>query len=87
MDEVTQWEIVASVEQISEAYLEPILKLIIDQYPFITIEFHADNGSEYINKTVVRLLNKLLIKLTKSRARQTNDNSPQYSFFLHSELK
>lgn len=33
VDEVTQWEIVASVEQISEAFLEPILKLIIAQYP------------------------------------------------------
>ncbi len=31
VDEVTQWEIIASVEQISETYLEPILKLIIDQ--------------------------------------------------------
>lgn len=75
VDEVTQWEIIASVEQISEAYLEPILKLIIEQYPFTIIEFHADNGSEYINHTVAKLLNKLLIKLTKSRARQTNDNA------------
>lgn len=75
IDEVTQWEIIAAVEQISEAYLEPILKLIIEQYPFTIIEFHADNGSEYINHTVAKLLNKLLIKLTKSRARQTNDNA------------
>ena len=75
VDEVTQWEIIASVEKISEAYLEPILKLIIEQYPFVIIEFHADNGSEYINYTVARLLNKLLIKLTKSRSRQTNDNA------------
>lgn len=75
VDEVTQWEIIASVEQISESFLEPILSLIIEQYPFTILEFHADNGSEYINKTVVRLLNKLLIKLTKSRARQTNDNA------------
>ena len=75
VDEVTQWEIIASVEQISEAYLEPILKLILEQYPFLIVEFHADNGSEYINHTVAKLLNKLLIKLTKSRARQTNDNA------------
>lgn len=75
VDEVTQWEIVASVEKISEAYLEPILRLIIDQYPFIIYEFHADNGGEYINYTVVDLLNKLLIKLTKSRSRQSNDNA------------
>lgn len=75
VDEVTQWEIVAAVEKISEAYLEPILKLIIGQYPFEIIEFHADNGGEYINYTVAKLLNKLLIKLTKSRSRQTNDNA------------
>lgn len=75
VDEITQWEIVASVEQISEACLESILKLILEQYPFVIFEFHADNGSEYINHTVAKLLNKLLIKLTKSRARQTNDNA------------
>jgi len=75
VDEVTQWEIAAAVEKISEAYLEPILKIIIEQYPFVIVEFHADNGSEYINKVVVALLNKLLIKLTKSRSRKCNDNA------------
>jgi len=75
VDEITQWEIIASVEQISESFLEPILKLILEQYPFVIIEFHADNGSEYINHTVAKLLNKLLIQLTKSRSRQTNDNA------------
>lgn len=75
VDEVTQWEIVAAVEKISEAYLEPILELIIAQYPFTILEFHSDNGSEYINDTVAHLLNKLLIKLSKSRSRKTNDNA------------
>lgn len=75
VDEETQWEIIACVEKISESFLEPILKLILAQYPFVIIEFHADNGSEYINHTVAKLLNKLLIRLTKSRSRQTNDNA------------
>ncbi|HUQ84786.1 MAG TPA: hypothetical protein VM077_00535 [Candidatus Limnocylindrales bacterium] len=75
IDEVTQWEIIAAVEKISEAFLEPVLLLMLEPYPFKIIEFHADNGSEYINHTVARLLNKLLIKLTKSRSRQTNDNA------------
>ena len=75
VDEVTQWEIVASVEKITEIYLEPILLLMIEQYPFIIYEFHADNGSEYINYRIADLLNKLLIKLTKSRSRQSNDNA------------
>ncbi|MCP3870852.1 MAG: transposase family protein, partial [Gammaproteobacteria bacterium] len=43
--------------------------------PFIIKGFHADNGSEYINKRVAGLLNKLLIDLTKSRSRKTNDNA------------
>jgi len=75
IDEISQWEIVASVEQISESYLEPILKIILDQYPFTVFEFHADNGGEYINYVVAKLLNKLLIKLTKSRSHHCNDNA------------
>jgi len=75
VDEVTQWQIVMSTEKISEAYLLPIIKMLIEQYPFKIIEFHSDNGSEYINKYLVKLLNKLLIKLTKNRSRKTTDNA------------
>jgi hypothetical protein len=74
-DEITQWEIVGCVERISEYYLETLLEDLIEQFPFRIINFHSDNGSEYINKVVARLLNKLLIKQTKSRARHTNDNA------------
>ena len=74
VDEVTQWEIVASVERISEYYLEPVLKSILAGFPFIIRGFHSDNGSEFINKTVAKLLNKLLIRFTKCRPRHTNDN-------------
>lgn len=75
VDEITQWEIVGCIEGISERYMIPLLEEILSQYPFKIIGFHADNGSEYINYQVVDLLNRLLIKLTKSRARQTNDNA------------
>jgi transposase InsO family protein len=75
IDEVTQMEIVCAVEKISENYLIPILEQIIEFFPFEIKGIHSDNGSEYINHTVARLLNKLLIELTKSRARQTNDKS------------
>jgi hypothetical protein len=75
VDEVTQFEIVCSVERISERYLIPVLADLLDQFPFLILAFHADNGSEYINKHVVKLLNKLLIELTKSRARHCNDNA------------
>ena len=36
--------------------------------------FHSDNGSEFINYTVARLLDKLLIEQTKSRAHRSGDN-------------
>jgi transposase InsO family protein len=75
VDEVTQFEIVCSVEKISERYLIPVLADLLDQFPFVILAFHADNGSEYINKHVVKLLNTLLIELTKSRARHCNDNA------------
>jgi hypothetical protein len=75
VDEVTQWEIIGAVEKISEYYLEPLLEALIAQFPFKIINFHSDNGSEYINKIVAKLLNKLLIHQTKSRSRHCNDNA------------
>lgn len=74
VDEVTQWEIVGSVEWISERFLAPLLAQLIKQFPFRVINFHSDNGSEYINKIVATLLNKLMISQTKSRPRHSNDN-------------
>jgi len=74
VDEITQWEIVAAVPRISEAYLEPMLVTVLAQFPFVIHGFHSDNGSEFINQTVARLLNKLMIEQTKSRPRHSNDN-------------
>lgn len=75
VDEVTQWEIVGCVEGISEYYLEPLLVELLKQFPFTILNFHSDNGGEYINKVVANLLNKLSIDQTKSRSRKTNDNA------------
>jgi hypothetical protein len=74
VDMVTQFEFVGAVEAISERYMKPRLEELLAKFPFVVIEFHADNGSEYINQIVAKLLNKLLIKLTKSRPRHSNDN-------------
>lgn len=74
VDEVTQWQVVGAVEQISEAYLVPVLEAMLEQFPFRIHGFHSDNGSEYINHTVAKLLDKLLIEQTKSRPRHSNDN-------------
>jgi hypothetical protein len=75
VDEVTQFEIVCSTEKISEHYLMPALKLMLDSFPFAIQGFHSDNGSEYINQRVADLLQKLHVEFTKSRSRHSNDNA------------
>lgn len=75
VDAVCQWQIEACVEGISEAFLLPVLSLLIDQFPFVIAGFHSDNGSEYINGRVAKLLEKLRIEQTKSRSRHSNDNA------------
>jgi transposase InsO family protein len=74
VDEVTQWQVVGATAQISEAWLEPLLEAMLEQFPFRIRGFHSDNGSEFINHTVAKLLNKLLVEQTKSRPRHSNDN-------------
>ncbi len=75
VDEVTQFEVVCSVEQISERYMVPVLEQLLAAFPFKLKGFHSDNGSEYINKHVCKLLEKLQVELTKSRSRHSNDNA------------
>jgi len=75
VDEVTQFEVICTVEKISEHYLIPALQQLLDAFPFTLLGFHSDNGGEYINKVVARLLEKLRIEFTKSRVRQSNDNA------------
>jgi len=74
VDEVTQWQVVGATAQISEAWLIPVLEAMLRQFPFRIAGFHSDNGSEFINHTVAKLLNKLLVEQTKSRPRHSNDN-------------
>lgn len=75
VDETTQFEVVHTVEKISEQYLIPALEGLLEAFPFPVMGFHSDNGSEYINGRVAQMLAKLHIELTKSRSRQTNDNA------------
>jgi hypothetical protein len=74
VDEITQWEIVASVSRITEYDLEQLLEDMLNQFPFRIKGFHSDNGGEYVNRTVANLLNKLLIRFTRSRPRRPDDN-------------
>jgi len=75
VDEVLQWEVVVAVEKISERFLAPALEEALVQFPFRIVNFHSDNGGEYINRIVAKLLNKLLIAQTKSRSRHSNDQA------------
>ena len=74
VDEVTQYEVVVTVEGISERCMIEALKAAMAAFPFKILSFHADNGSEYINYKVADLLKRLQVKLTKSRPRHSGDN-------------
>jgi transposase InsO family protein len=74
VDEVTQWQVAGATAHISEAWLLPVLEGMLEQFPFQIRGFHSDNGSEFINHAVAKLLNKLLAEQTKSRPRRSNDN-------------
>ena len=75
VDSVTQYQLVATSERISEAYLLPVIRQLLDGFPFVILGFHSDNGSEYINYQVARMLEKLRVEFTKSRPRHSNDNA------------
>jgi hypothetical protein len=75
VDEVTQYQFVGSVDTICEEHMIPLLREMIDFFPYTIVNFHSDNGSEYINHVVSNLLNKLHIRQTKSRARKSGDNA------------
>jgi hypothetical protein len=47
VDEVTQWEVVLATPSISEAWLMPLLTSILQQFPFVVLNFHSDNGSDF----------------------------------------
>jgi hypothetical protein len=75
VDCVTQWQLVACCERISEAFLLPVIGLLLEQFPFQILGFHSDGGSEFVNHDVARLLEKLRIEFTRSRPRHCNDNA------------
>lgn len=74
VDTVTQWQVVGCAEKISEHFLIPILEAILHQFPFCILGLHSDNGSEFINYTVARLLEKMRAEFTKSRPNRCQDN-------------
>ena len=75
VDTVTQWQVIGCAAKISEQFLIPVLEAMLHQFPFRIRGFHADNGSEFINHTVAKLLEKLLVEFTKSRPNRSQDNA------------
>jgi transposase InsO family protein len=75
VDIITQWQLVASCERISEAYLLPVIGELLAGFPFEILGFHSDGGGEYVNHDVAKLLEKLRVEFTRSRPRHTNDNA------------
>jgi hypothetical protein len=76
VDAVTQWEILGCTPRIGEQHLLPVLEAMLHQFPFGILGFHADNGSEFVNHTVAKLLNKLLVEeFTRSRPNRSSDNA------------
>jgi len=53
---VTQWQIVASCQRISETFPLPVLSELLAGFPFAIRGVHSDNGSEYVYRDVARLL-------------------------------
>ena len=53
----------------------PVLEAMFHQCPFLLLGFHCDNGSEFINRVLAQLLEKLRIEFTKTRAYRTTDNA------------
>ena len=76
VDEVTQFQHLGAVRRITQQFMVPVLKDLISAFPFTVQAFHADNGSEYINREVADLLSRLHVPtFTKFRPRRSNDNA------------
>ncbi len=75
VDEITQFEHLGAVPRVTHHFLIPCLERLLAAFPFRVEGFHADNGSEYINRRVADMLNSLHVgSFTKSRPRRSNDN-------------
>ena len=73
-DICTGWTETRAIMGKGETGVVAALEEVRLELPFDLVAIDSDNGSEYINKVVAKLLNGLLIKQTKSRPRHSNDN-------------
>ncbi|MGO9239287.1 MAG: integrase catalytic domain-containing protein [Bryobacteraceae bacterium] len=75
VDTVTQWQVVQSCATLGVRDLRPALYCLLEQFPFRVRGFHSDNGSEYVNAAVARLLDQMLVEFTVSRPSRSTDNA------------
>ena len=75
VDCVTQWEVVATVPTLAREHMLPVLRAMLEQFPFKVLGFHSDGGSEYVNYQVAKMLEQERIAFTRSRPRRCNDNA------------
>ena len=69
VDEVAPFQVVFAVAKMRERFLLPVQESLIDTFFFVIRGYHSDNGSEYLNGPVAKLLEKHRIEQTKPRAR------------------
>ena len=53
VDIVTQWQLVASVEHICEAYLLPVIALLLAGFPFAIRGFHSPESVSHHAKSII----------------------------------
>ena len=63
VDCVTQWQVLATAQTISKAHLLPVIEQMLEQFPCVILGFHADNGSEYVNHAVARMLESAAVMM------------------------
>jgi len=74
VDEVTQWEIVAATPQDFRTLADSLLEQLLEQFPFMILGFHSDNGKRVHNYVVQRTPRKAAHRTDKSRAYRSGDN-------------
>jgi transposase InsO family protein len=75
VDTMTQWQVVGCVGRINEQHILPVLEAMLHQFPLRILGFHSDNGSEYVNYEVAKMLKTLRIEFTQCRANRTQDKA------------
>ncbi|MDZ4158425.1 MAG: transposase family protein, partial [Anaerolineaceae bacterium] len=76
VDVATGWSEIAVVYGRSYRVMKDGFKTILDRLPFLILELHPDNGSEFFNQHLISFWKKEIVdlKLSRSRPYHKNDN-------------